>query len=130
MAKPLPRTTPETRPYWDGAAAGELRFTQCVACAKPFFPPRDHCPACGGGTEWRTSSGRGTIHSATHVMRAPTEAFRADVPYYLALIDLDEGFRIMTNVRGGDAAIGDTVSIIFETVAGGVNLPQAAVCRG
>lgn len=125
MTRPLPRPTPETQPYWDGAAAGELRFTECATCAKPLFPPRDQCPGCGGGTTWRTSAGQGSVHSATRVMRAPLEAFRADVPYQIALIDIDEGFRIMTNVRGGDAAIGDRVEIVFEDAGDGVKLPQA-----
>lgn len=125
MAKPAPKPSLETQPYWDGAAMGELRYTRCAGCAKALFPPRGQCPSCGGATTWCVSAGTGRIHTMTEVFRAPTEAFRSEVPYIVALIDLEEGFRIMANVRGGDAAIGARVSIMFEDIGNGFSLPQA-----
>jgi uncharacterized OB-fold protein len=128
MEKPIPKPSFETQPYWDGAAKGQLRYTRCMNCSDAFFPPRARCPLCGGATSWCTSEGRGIIHTITEVFRAPTDAFRADVPYFIALVDLAEGFRIMVNVRGGrTAAIGDQVSTIFESAASGISLPQACV---
>lgn len=125
MLKPVPTPSPETQPYWDGAATGELRYTICTPCGSALFPPRAKCPACHEQTEWRLSAGKGEIHSVSQVFRAPTEAFRPDVPYFIALVDLEEGFRIMVNVHREEASIGDKVSIMFEDSAEGFKLPQA-----
>lgn len=73
------------------------------------------------------SKGAGNIHSLTHVHRAPSPAFIEDVPYTLALVDLDEGFRLMACVRGErheEAKIGDRVHIIFEILSAEATLPQ------
>jgi uncharacterized OB-fold protein len=62
--KAVPIPTPETQPYWDGAAAGELRIQRCRDCGKPYFYPRPICPSCGSGdVEWFTASGRATLYS-------------------------------------------------------------------
>ena len=129
MLKPEPRPTAETRPFWDACKRGELLFQRCAGCGRVQFYPRGHCTACQSHElAWERSAGQGTIYSYTVVHRAPTEAFRAEVPYVLALVDMAEGFRIMTNVRGAapDAvAIGRPVRIVFEPTAGGEALPQA-----
>ena len=126
-AKPLPRITAETRPYWEGCAAGELRYQWCAACRRAQFYPRVACARCGGrALEWRRSAGRGVVHAVTVVHRAPSAAFRADVPYTIALVDLDEGFRMMANVVGTapeTVAIGDRVRLVFER-RGELALPQ------
>jgi len=128
MKKPLPPITPETRPFWDGCASGELRYQVCVGCGAVQRLPRTRCASChGDALEWRRSAGRGRILSHTTVHRAPTPAFRDDVPYVIALVDLDEGFRLMVNVAGGEQpglAIGAPVDIGFRSVDGCV-LPEA-----
>lgn len=125
--KPLPSITPETRPFWEGCAAGELRYQACRECGRVQFYPRALCAGCGGtALDWRRSWGEGTVHAVTVVYRAPSAAFKADVPYAVALVDLDEGFRVLTNVVGGDperVAIGDRVRVVFEP-RGAVTLPQ------
>ena len=130
MDKPKPLPTAETLPYWLGAGKGVLRYTYCPSCDACMFPPRSICAICRTASEWRASSGRGAIHAFTRVERAPSAAFRADTPYTIALVDLDEGFRIMTNVRGSGVEavrIGDRVRIIFEPMTGEPDwrLPQA-----
>lgn len=126
-AKPLPRITAETRPYWDGTAAGELRYQWCRDCRRPQFYPRVACAGCGGrALDWRRSAGRGIVHAVTVVHRAPSPAFRGDVPYAIALVDLDEGFRMLANVVDTDpaaVAIGTRVRLVFEQ-RGEVALPQ------
>ena len=116
--KPLPRITGDTRPFWDGCAAGELRVQQCTACAAKQFPPRSRCGECGAGEfEWTDNALRGEIYSFTVVHRAPTQAFRADCPYVLALVDVAPGARLMLNVTGCDpdaVYIGMQVSIEFD----------------
>lgn len=125
--KPVPVPTAETRPFWDGCRAGVLRYQRCAACGRPQFYPRTRCAGCGGADlGWRDSRGLGTVHAVTVVHRAPTPAFARDVPYALALVDLDEGFRLMANVVGGDpetVAIGDRVRVVFER-RGEMALPQ------
>ncbi|MEU7748399.1 zinc ribbon domain-containing protein [Nonomuraea sp. NPDC049158] len=60
--KPVPRPTPETQPFWDGTAAGELRIQRCMACARHYFYPRPGCPHCGSAdVEWVRVSGRATF---------------------------------------------------------------------
>lgn len=130
MDKPVPRPTAETGPFWEGCRRGELLYQRCRACGHVQFYLRTICAAClADDLEWLRSRGRGTIHTFTVVYRAPSEAFKADVPYALALVDLEEGFRMMLNVRGADPEslrIGQPVRIVFEE-RGGLALPQAVV---
>jgi uncharacterized OB-fold protein len=126
-AKPVPQPTPESQPFWDGCRRGELLYQRCPSCGRAQFYPRPACAGCGGETlEWRRSDGRGTVHAVTVVYRPPTAAFKLDVPYAVALVDLDEGFRMMANIIGADPeaiAIGDRVSVTFER-RGDLALPQ------
>lgn len=129
MEKPIPRPTAETREFWEACARGELVYQVCAACRHVQFYPRQHCTACQGKKmEWFPSAGAGSVYSHTTVHRAPTAAFKADVPYVIALVDMDEGFRMMVNVLGCDPGlvrIGTRVRIVFREAAGGVRLPQA-----
>jgi uncharacterized OB-fold protein len=133
--KPSPPVTGETRPFWDACREGELRYQACGACGAAQFYPRALCARCGGtDLAWRRSRGEGTVHAVTVVHRAPSEAFKADVPYAVVLVDLDEGFRMMANVvdvAPERVAIGDRVRVVFER-RGDVALPQfaPAVPRG
>jgi len=125
--KPLPPVTADTRPFWDRCRAGQLSYQRCAACGRVQFYPRVLCAACGGrALDWERSAGLGRVHAVTVVYRAPSPAFRADVPYAIALVDLDEGFRMMANVVGCDpetVAIGDRVRLRFEA-RGDIALPQ------
>jgi len=130
MSRPLPRATAETRPFWDGCADGELRFQTCAHCGQVQRMPRSRCASCHkDALAWKTSAGRGKILSYTVVHRAPTPAFRDEVPYVIAIVDMDEGFRLMVNVKDGASAslaIGQPLRITFRDVEG-VHLPQAEV---
>lgn len=96
--KAIPAATPETAPYWDGALAGELRLQRCRACANAYFYPRPYCPRCGtADVEWFTASGRATLASYVISMRA-APGFEA--PYVIAIVELEEGPRMMTNIVG------------------------------
>ena len=99
MNRPLPTPTAETKPFWDGCNLGELRYQACKVCGHVQYLPRRLCVTCHSEEiEWRVSGRRGAVYSHTTVYRAPTPAFRADVPYVIALIQLDEGFRMMLNI--------------------------------
>lgn len=118
---PLPYRVPEAAPYWDGAAQGVLRLQFCTACGTARFYPRHLCPSCGSSAvQWRDASGQGEVFSFTVVHRGPTAAFKSRQPYVVAMIDLAEGPRMMSNIIGDDAlqvGIGDPVSVEFETRA-------------
>lgn len=116
-------------PYWEGAKTGKLRFQYCQACDMAQFPPRRLCGHCGADAIiWRDSALQGVVDSFALVERPPNEYFRAKVPYVIALITLDEGFRVMVNLLGetaSSAKIGDRIRVVFETRADGLVLPQA-----
>lgn len=129
MSLPFPDPqTAEAKHFFAAAAAGRLELQRCAACGKVWFYPRPACVACGSTDyAWIRASGRGGLHSFSIVHRAPSEAFRALVPYVVALIDLDEGPRMMANIVGDDAleaAIGDPVEVLFEDRGAGRRLPQ------
>jgi uncharacterized protein len=97
-AKAVPVPTPETKPYWDGCAAGELRIQRCTDCAEPYFYPRPICPSCGSANvEWFTASGKATLYSYI-INHRPAPGFEA--PYVIAVVQLAEGPRMMTNLTG------------------------------
>ena len=89
--------------------------------------PRHVCPTCWSDNRtWIDAVGTGTVHSFSIVHRAPLPAFRADCPYVVALLDLTEGPRMMTNIVGTgalDVAIGDAVEVCFED-RGNARVPQ------
>ena len=98
--KPAPKPTPETQPYWDGARAGELRVQRCRACAEHYFYPRPFCPRCGSAdVEWVAVSGRARLHSYV-INHRPAPGFEDDGPYAIAVVALEEGPRLMTNIVG------------------------------
>ena len=81
--------------FKEGLKAGELRFQRCGDCAAAVFYPRVACPACGGSRlTWEAASGRGTVYTTT------TIPVRDGEPYNVTLVDLEEGFRVMTRVAG------------------------------
>jgi len=131
MTRPLPRATAETKPFWDGCANGVVRYQSCARCGTVQLIPRALCAACQSRElVWRDSAGYGHVLSYTTVHRAPTPAFREEAPYVVALIDMEEGFRLMTNVAGSVAApmvIGARVRIGFRDVES-MALPHAEVC--
>ena len=126
--KPLPRIDEESRGYWEALGRHELCFQRCRDCATQRFPPRAVCPAClSSATEWVRASGRGTVHSftVTHQNQAP--GFRESLPYVLAVVELEEGPRMMTNVVGcaaQDVRIGMMVEVEFEDATGEITLAK------
>jgi uncharacterized OB-fold protein len=127
--KPVVVPDSDSAVFW--AAINESRFLiqHCRDCKKPQFYARSVCTHCKGSRlEWKEASGRGKIASFSVVQRAPLDAFRADVPYVLALIDLEEGVRFMCNVINCDpwkVKIGDAVKVVYEDRAGSTQkVPQ------
>ena len=100
-------------PFLEGLRRGEIRYQICVGCGAAQTLARYACRACGGGQlEWRTARGSGHVYSTTSVARAPSDEFRALAPYTLAIVELEEGPRVMGHASPG-VRIGDRVSAHF-----------------
>src|SRR5215470_16838088 len=112
-AKPLPRITPDSQPFWDALRARQLRLPYCAACGKPHLPPGPVCPFCfSDRIEWRKASGRGKITTWTVVHKEWFPAFKADIPYNAVQVELAEGPRLTTNVVNagpGQLSVGSEV---------------------
>src|SRR5262245_4253905 len=102
MPRPLPRFPElDSEPFWRATKRHELTYQQCQDCNEVVFYPRQHCPACGSASlTWRVSAGEGVIYTFSVVRANRSPSFRDLVPYVVAWIDLDEGFRMMSNVVG------------------------------
>jgi uncharacterized OB-fold protein len=126
---PTPVPTPETRPFWEAARRHELCLPRCRACAKLIFFPRAVCPHClGTDLDWERLSGRGTLHTFTVVHRG-LRGFPLGPPYVIAMVELAEGPRLMTNLVGVDPdpariRIGMPVEVVFEDVSAEIALPR------
>jgi uncharacterized OB-fold protein len=125
---PQPVANADSLPYWNAARERRLLIRKCNACGALHFMPRHLCPGCWSDQlEWVEAKGTGSVHSFTIIRRAPMAAFAPRAPYVLALIDLDEGPRMMANVLGEDALsvrIGDRVKVTFEERGEGAMIPQ------
>lgn len=94
--KPLPEPTPETQHFWDGTRTGELRLQTCMACSHVYFPPRPFCPKCASRKVAVTkASGKATLYSYI-INQRPSPGFVP--PYSIAVVQLAEGPRMMTNI--------------------------------
>lgn len=123
----LPTPTPETQHYWDGAKAGELRLQRCDACDHVYFPPRPFCPDCSGReVSVFVASGRATLHSyVINHMKAPG----FEPPYAVAVVELEEGPRLMSNILDCPATpealvLDMPLEVTFEKVTDDITLPQ------
>jgi uncharacterized protein len=125
---PRPRADLDTQPFWDGCDEGRFLFQRCLRCAGTRWPPGPMCPHCQSmETEWVESVGRGRVYSwivATH----PVDPVLVDhVPYVVAMIDLEEGPRVVGNVEGcePDEIEADLpVELFFEELGDGRRLPN------
>jgi len=98
--RPIPKPTPETAEFWAGARRQELRIQRCRACGRAYFFPRPFCPHCSSrDVEWFTASGRGRLYSYV-INHRPPPGFQDVAPYVIAIVELEEGPRMMSNVVG------------------------------
>lgn len=134
LARPLPETRNAGATFWTRAAEGVLVLPKCTECGRTFWHPRPRCPHCGSErVEWIRASGKGTVHTFTVVRQSGDPYFRTKVPYAVAMIDVDEGVRIMTNVVDtplDTLAIGMRVEVLFEDAGGGIAIPLFRASRG
>lgn len=125
--RPVPQPTAETAPYWAAAREGRLAVQRCGACGHHQFYPRAFCTAClAENLQWVDASGRGRIYTFTVCRIAAGPAFEARLPYAVAIVELDEGVRLLANIEGDAAriSIGAPVTVCFERIDDGCTLPQ------
>jgi uncharacterized protein len=133
-AKPIPQPTTDTVEFWQACNQGKLLIQQCDVCERKQHYPRPFCIHCQSErVRWVETSGRGSIYSVTTVHRSANPAFDADIPYVIALIELDEGVRMMMNLIGPKrhiARVGDRVRIHYEQRSPEQKIPQATLESG
>ncbi len=125
--KPLPVIDHDSAPYWEAARAGRLDIPLCGDCGKHHFYPRAICPYChSDNLRFDTVSGRGEVHTFTIARRPAGPAFADDVPYVVALIELEEGPRMMSRIVTDDpekVRIGAKVEVTFVKASDEVTFP-------
>ncbi len=126
LERPLPEPTPVTRPFWDGLAEGKVRIQRCEDCGPWVFYPRGRCNRClSDRLCWEEVSGEGTLYTFT-IARQPTSPhFADDVPQFIAVVELDEGVRLTTNlvnVDESDLRVGMRVKPCFDRAGENVTL--------
>jgi uncharacterized OB-fold protein len=130
--RPQPRfPEPDTQRFWEATREHRLTYPICNDCAEVVFYPRRHCTRCGSNRlTWHDSQGLGTVYSYSVVRQNRHPSFRELGAYVVAYIDLDEGFRMLSNVVGladpvNDAKVGQRVHVAWEDQEGGaVSLPM------
>lgn len=126
-SKPLPNKKGIAQAYWEGLKKEKLLIQECKECHHSIFYPRVVCTNCGGSElEYKEHSGVGEIYSYTVVYKPRNPEFKQDVPYVVALVQLEGGARMMTNIVDCEIEkieIGMKVKIVFESVTEEITLP-------
>jgi uncharacterized protein len=124
--RPEPPVTDVSAPFWEATRTGTYLLQWCTTCQLPVFFPRAVCPRCLTDTlEWRPASGRGTVYAVTVEHHAMDPRMADRVPFAVALIDLDEGVRVMSNVVNcapEDVRVGQAVTMVWEPLPDGRQL--------
>ena len=125
--KPLPTVSGETKPYWDSCRRGQLVIQKCDSCGEYQFYPRGICANCwSNDIRWHKASGKGTVWTFTVTYQNRTPGFLEDVPYVLALVELEEGVRMFTNIvecEPRDVKIGMAVEVTFVRANDQITIP-------
>ncbi len=126
--KPLPVVNPWAKPFWDAAADEKLVFQKCGDCDKNIFYPRIACPHCfSDNLQWVEASGKGIVYSYTIVENNAPSAFIKDMPYVIAIIKLEEGIQMLSNIIGCDpyaVTCEMPVQVTFEELDEEFKLPK------
>lgn len=119
---PAPVVYPDNAEFWAGTAEGRLLLRYCCSCGKPHWYPRPQCPLCmGQQTEWKQSTGSGSIYSFSVCRRV------GPVPFVIAYVRLDEGVTLLSNIVDCDFAalrIGQRVQVVMQASSSGVMVPM------
>ncbi len=125
--KPLPIIAKTNREFWEGCKVGDLRLKRCEDCGQFRFPASPLCREClSSRFTWVKSKGRGTVFSYIIYHQAFHKGFQDEIPYAVAVVDLEEGVRIISRIRNcpvDSISIGMGVSVFFEPATDEIHLP-------
>lgn len=128
------RVNTVTQPYWDGVERGKLMLQYCSACGAYQHYARPLCAKCRAAEpEWREASGKGVLYSYSVVHRGPSPAFQSIAPYVTAIVELEEGPRMFTNIVDADPEslrVGEPVRVVFRAGPEGLRLPYFTPAGG
>lgn len=126
-----PPPFPPMARFWEAAGRHVLSAPWCDRCAKPVLYPRELCNRCHQPVvEWRDLSGKGTVYAFGVEHRAWTTAPGLVPPYVVALVELEEGGRLLTNIVGADpeaVTVGAPVAVVFQPGPEGRTVPRFAL---
>ena len=128
--KPIPSPQGESDLYWQKAKEGELWLRKCNDCGNAYFYPRDISPCCfSRDTTWIQASGKATLFTYGIVQRAPLPGFVEDVPFVTAIVELEEGPTMPTNIVMDDPTpeklqVGMSLEVVFEDITDTIALPK------
>ncbi len=126
---PVPKPTPETKPFWDAAKQRKLIIQRCTDCQQRYFYPRPFCPRClSSNVEWTPVSGRGRLHTFV-INHRPPRNHPVPAPFIIGIVELEEGPRLMTQIVGvePDPALVRCdlpVEVVFEDITDEITLPK------
>ena len=127
--KPIPVPIPETQFFWDKCKAHELWIQRCQACGHAFFYPRLHCPQClSDDVPGFRASGKGTLWTYM-INHRPVPGFEDDAPYAIAIVQLEEGPNMMTNIVGientpENLVLDMPLEVVFEDATEEISIPK------
>ena len=127
--RPLPTPDPLTAPFWDSLRQHAIQLQRCASCRHFVYYPRPVCPVCGSDDlVWTPISGRGVVHAFTIPHRHPDPAFAARLPYVVALVELDEGVRMLANLVDVEPTpeavrVGLPVELVYDDRSERITLP-------
>lgn len=123
----LPPESAEAAPFWEATRQRRLDLQHCRHCDRAIHFPRALCPHCHRqDLDWRTSPGTGSVHAVTIMTRPAHPSMNGRAPYAVAIVELDEDVRLLTNLVGPgalDAGVGDRVRLAWEPLSDGRHLP-------
>jgi uncharacterized OB-fold protein len=126
--KPLPVPNADTQPFWDGCREHELRFQRCEDCGCVRWPPSVICPKCHSKSrDMITASGKGKVFTFAVYHQAHHPAFKDELPYVVAIIELEEGVRFLSNIvecSPEEVRCEMPVEVVWENVTEAFSLPK------
>lgn len=132
--KPLPVPSKWSQPFWDGARQHKLLLKKCSKCGNIEHPPYLYCSEClAEQHEWVEASGRGTIYAFSTTLLGAPLPFTEDIPYTVAMVDLEEGPRMLTTIVDAEPEeleIGMKVEVVFDDVSEAIAIPRFRPWKG
>ncbi len=127
LMRPVPILDFDSTPFWESCVRGVLQFQSCRNCGRMRYPPAILCPGCNSlESEWKRVAGTGRIFSYAVYHHAFRPVFQGDLPYVVAIVELDEGIRMVSQIVDCDlqqVAIGERVQVTFRKVNESITLP-------